>query len=168
MNGIVEASGTASRQNGEERNGIGLTERLTDIFVEENDGHLLIQQSDREDRILLWLQALDMQVIGAWRTNERLKPLLKISVSNGFAEDRLLAHLSQHFEPSEVEVPAFDKSFKNETKMLSEIQHKNIVKLHGLSPQSLHVSNLQIHDPRELIFCLHRRCGSRGDGLEQE
>ncbi|GMI93693.1 MDIS1-INTERACTING RECEPTOR LIKE KINASE2 [Hibiscus trionum] len=38
----------------------------------------------------------------------------------------------------EAEVPAFDKSFKNEAKMLSEIRHKNIVKLHG--------------------FCLHDRC----------
>ncbi|KAE8717734.1 putative leucine-rich repeat receptor-like protein kinase [Hibiscus syriacus] len=38
----------------------------------------------------------------------------------------------------EAEVPAFDRSFKNEAKMLSEIRHKNIVKLHG--------------------FCLHNRC----------
>ncbi|KAE8654480.1 RNI-like superfamily protein [Hibiscus syriacus] len=61
----------------EERNGIGLTEHLTDIFVGENDGDLLIQQSGREDRILQ-------------------------CVSNGNAEDRLLDHLSQHFEPMEV------------------------------------------------------------------
>ncbi|OMO88202.1 hypothetical protein CCACVL1_08530 [Corchorus capsularis] len=97
-----DGSGTTSRQIGEVRNEIGLTERLTDIFVEENDGDLLLQQSDREDRVLQWLQALDMQVIGACRTDERLKPLLKVNVSNGIAEDRLLAHLSQHFEPSEV------------------------------------------------------------------
>ncbi|GKU97124.1 hypothetical protein SLEP1_g10304 [Rubroshorea leprosula] len=38
----------------------------------------------------------------------------------------------------EADEPAFDKSFKNEVKMLIEIQHKNIVKLHG--------------------FCLHKRC----------
>ncbi|KAK9019256.1 hypothetical protein V6N11_053782 [Hibiscus sabdariffa] len=38
----------------------------------------------------------------------------------------------------EAEVPAFDRSFKNEVKMLSEIRHKSIVKLHG--------------------FCLHNRC----------
>ncbi|KAL4387060.1 hypothetical protein GQ457_09G030320 [Hibiscus cannabinus] len=105
-NGVVETSsvgsGTASRQNGEVRNGNGLAERLTDIFVEENDGDLLLQQSGREDRVLQWLQALDMHVIGACRTDERLKPLLKVNVSNGVAEDRLLAHLSQHFEPSEV------------------------------------------------------------------
>ncbi|MFQ6647133.1 hypothetical protein Gotur_019923 [Gossypium turneri] len=106
INGVVDTfsvgSGTTSGQNGEVRNEIGLTERLTDIFVEENDGDLLLQQSDREDRVLQWLQALDMQVIGACRTDERLKPLLKVNVSNGVAEDRLLAHLSQHFEPSEV------------------------------------------------------------------
>ncbi|GKV08694.1 hypothetical protein SLEP1_g20292 [Rubroshorea leprosula] len=38
----------------------------------------------------------------------------------------------------EAEVPTFYKSFKNEVKMLTEIRHKNIVKLHG--------------------FCLHRQC----------
>ncbi|XVE69362.1 hypothetical protein DITRI_Ditri09bG0146000 [Diplodiscus trichospermus] len=106
INRVVETSsvgsGTTSRQSGGIRNEIGLTERLTDIFVEENDGDLLLQQSDREDRVLQWLQALDMQVIGACRTDERLKPLLKVNLSNGLAEDRLLAHLSQHFEPSEV------------------------------------------------------------------
>jgi len=34
--------------------------------------------------------------------------------------------------------PSFDKSFRNEVKMLTKIRHKNIVKLHG--------------------FCLHNRC----------
>ncbi|XP_050271511.1 MDIS1-interacting receptor like kinase 2-like [Quercus robur] len=38
----------------------------------------------------------------------------------------------------EAEDPTFDKSFKNEVKMLTEIRHKNIVKLHG--------------------YCLHKRC----------
>ncbi|MBA0587182.1 hypothetical protein Gorai_000316, partial [Gossypium raimondii] len=31
----------------------------------------------------------------------------------------------------EAEVPAFDRSFKNEAKMFSEALHKNIVKLNG-------------------------------------
>ncbi|XP_044508510.1 uncharacterized protein LOC123227549 [Mangifera indica] len=91
----VETSTVGSRE-------IGLTERLTDIFVEEGDEDLLLQRSDREDRVLQWLQALDMQVMGACRADERLKPLLKSNASSGVAEDRLLAHLSQHFEPSEV------------------------------------------------------------------
>jgi serine/threonine protein kinase len=38
----------------------------------------------------------------------------------------------------EAENPAFDKSFKNEIKVLTEIRHRNIIKLYG--------------------FCLHKRC----------
>ncbi len=89
------ASSSGSRENGESRSEIGLTERLTDILVDEGDGDLLLQRSDREDRVMQWLQALDMQVMGACRVDERLKPLLKMNASNGIAEDRLLAHLSQ-------------------------------------------------------------------------
>ncbi|KAH0670120.1 hypothetical protein KY290_026717 [Solanum tuberosum] len=55
-----------------------------------------------ETNVLQWLLALDLQVLGACRVDERLKPLLKLNVSAGAAEDRLLAHLSQNFEPSEV------------------------------------------------------------------
>ncbi|XP_015076045.1 uncharacterized protein LOC107020274 [Solanum pennellii] len=55
-----------------------------------------------ETNVLQWLLALDLQVMGACRVDERLKPLLKLNVSAGAAEDRLLAHLSQNFEPSEV------------------------------------------------------------------
>ncbi|MCD7454774.1 hypothetical protein HAX54_026068 [Datura stramonium] len=55
-----------------------------------------------ETNLLQWFLALDLQVMGACRADERLKPLLKLNVSAGAAEDRLLAHLSQNFEPSEV------------------------------------------------------------------
>lgn len=72
-----------------------LTERLTDILVDERDGDLLIQQTNREERFLQWLQALDLQVMGACRADERLKPLLKMSTTCGVAEDPLLAQLTQ-------------------------------------------------------------------------
>ncbi|KAF6153502.1 hypothetical protein GIB67_027369 [Kingdonia uniflora] len=77
----------------------GLTERLREIL---GDGDLLMQHNSLENNVLQWLQALDLQVIGACRADERLKPLLKLNVSSGVAEDHLLAHLSQHFEVSEV------------------------------------------------------------------
>ncbi|KAK4436543.1 hypothetical protein Salat_0818000 [Sesamum alatum] len=96
---------TVSSSGGEtsvSANSASVTRRLTEIFVENGDGDLLLQRSDREDDVLQWLRALDMQVMGACRADERLKPLLKLNVSTGVAEDRLLAHLSQHFEPSEV------------------------------------------------------------------
>ncbi|XP_057476250.1 uncharacterized protein LOC130764174 [Actinidia eriantha] len=100
----ASASGScaSSRDDGGSGGGVGLTERLTDILVEGGDGDLLIQENDRGDRVMQFLQALDLQVMGACRADERLKPLLKLNVSSGAAEDRLLAHLSQHFEPSEV------------------------------------------------------------------
>ncbi|KAI5346533.1 hypothetical protein L3X38_014412 [Prunus dulcis] len=94
----AESSGVGPASRSE----IGLEERLTDILVDEGDGDLLLQQSNREDRVLQWLQALDMQVMGACRADERLKPLLKKNASNDVAEGRLLAQLSQHFEPAEV------------------------------------------------------------------
>ncbi|XP_059317924.1 uncharacterized protein LOC132068371 [Lycium ferocissimum] len=59
-----------------------------------------------ETNVLQWLLALDLQVMGACRADERLKPLLKLNVSAGAAQDRLLAHLSQNFEPSEVGILA--------------------------------------------------------------
>ncbi|KAK4777149.1 hypothetical protein SAY86_005837 [Trapa natans] len=65
------------------------TEQLTEALVEEGNEDLL-------------MQALDFQFIGACRADERLKPLLKLNSSSSVAEDRLLAHLSQHFDPAEV------------------------------------------------------------------
>ncbi|TKY56835.1 hypothetical protein E2542_SST21281 [Spatholobus suberectus] len=97
----VDTAGSAGEDGGS-RTQVGLTERLTDILVDERDGDLLVQQTNREDRLLQWLQALDMQVMGACRADERLKPLLKMNTACGVAEDPLLAQLTQHFEPSEV------------------------------------------------------------------
>lgn len=104
INEIVESEDTStnvefsvgnSTKNGESSGSRNLTDRLSEIFVEEGDGDLLLQQSDRESNFLRWLQALDFQHIGACRIDERLKPLLKINVSAGVAEDCLLSHLSQ-------------------------------------------------------------------------
>ena len=46
------ASSSSSRENNESRSKIGLTERLTDILVDERDGDLLLQRSDQEDHVL--------------------------------------------------------------------------------------------------------------------
>ena len=89
------ASHAFSGENSGSRSEAGLTERLAEILVDEGDGDLLIQQSNREDRLLQWLQALDMQVMGACRADERLKPLLKMNAACGVAEDPLLTQLSQ-------------------------------------------------------------------------
>ncbi|CAK8538267.1 unnamed protein product [Lathyrus sativus] len=99
--GIAENSSSPGDDGGS-RSEVGLTERLTDIIVEEGDGDLLIQQTNCEDRLMEWLQALDLQVMGACRADERLKPLLKMNTVSGVSEDPLLAQLIQHFEPSEV------------------------------------------------------------------
>ncbi|KAL0003863.1 hypothetical protein SO802_011424 [Lithocarpus litseifolius] len=89
------ASSSGSQEKTKLRSKIGLTERLTCILVDEGVQDLLLQHSDREDHVLQWLQALDLQVMGACHSDERLKPLLKMDASNGVTEDRLLAHLSQ-------------------------------------------------------------------------
>ncbi|XP_042044280.1 uncharacterized protein LOC121790048 [Salvia splendens] len=81
---------------------LSVTRRLTDILVEDRDADLLLQRSGREEGVIQWLRALDLQVTGACRADERLKPLLKRNASAAMAEDGLLSHLSQHFEPSEV------------------------------------------------------------------
>ena len=88
---VVEVSGGPHALTRE----INLTERLTHMLVDDGDGDLLLQQSDREDWVIRWLQALDMQVMGACRADERLKPLLKMTTSSGIAEDHFLAQLSQ-------------------------------------------------------------------------
>lgn len=89
------ASSSSPGEDGGSSSEVGLTERLTDILVEESDGDLLIQQTSREDRFLQWLQALDMQVMGACRADERLKPLLKMNTACGVSEDPLLTQLIQ-------------------------------------------------------------------------
>lgn len=99
-------SAAGNRRAAGESSGSGsvtdLAHRLSEILVADVDGDLLLQQSERENNFLQWLQALDLQVMGACRSDERIKSLLKVNTSSGVAEDRLLAHLSQHFVASEV------------------------------------------------------------------
>ncbi|XP_074341013.1 uncharacterized protein LOC141678570 [Apium graveolens] len=98
-NDVNRSSSDESRRlvrSGEET---GLTERLNEILIEDREDDLVFE----EENVLQWLQALDMQVMGACRADERLKPMLKRNGgSSGVADDCLLAQLSQHFEPSEV------------------------------------------------------------------
>ncbi|WOL20367.1 hypothetical protein Cni_G29172 [Canna indica] len=81
----------------------GIAERLRNVLRAESDDDLSLEnRGDGDDPVLPWLQALDLQVLGACRADERSKPLLKLNVTSGPAEERLLAQLSQHFEASEV------------------------------------------------------------------
>ncbi|KAI4339170.1 hypothetical protein MLD38_024139 [Melastoma candidum] len=105
----IDGFGEPSPATEEESAGSGgggaffMAERLRDAMFGEEGGDLLLQNDDRDGRVVQWLRALHTQVVGACRADERLKPLLKLnSASGGGAEDPLLAHLSQHFEPSEV------------------------------------------------------------------
>ncbi|KAI3994476.1 hypothetical protein MKX01_012733 [Papaver californicum] len=82
----------------------GFTERLRDILSGEGGDEDLA--NDRENNFVQWLQALDIQLLGACRADERMKPLFKLNVSSGVAEDRLLAHLRQHFDVAEVGILA--------------------------------------------------------------
>ncbi|KAL8257498.1 hypothetical protein R6Q59_029539 [Mikania micrantha] len=84
-------------------NDTGLAARLTDFVVGDGDvdSDLLMQRNTQQGTGMQWLLDLDMQVMGACRADERLKPLLKVNASS-VVEDRLLSHLSQHFEPLEV------------------------------------------------------------------
>lgn len=66
------------------------------------DVDLLMDRVDVERRIGNWIRALDRHVAGACRADERLKPLLKLDISSGVAEERFMAQLSQHFEAAEV------------------------------------------------------------------
>ncbi|KAJ6809021.1 uncharacterized protein M6B38_164100 [Iris pallida] len=66
------------------------------------DVDLLMDRIDVERRIGNWIRALDRHVAGACRADERLKPLLKLDISSGVAEERFMAQLSQHFEAAEV------------------------------------------------------------------
>ncbi|CAI9772942.1 unnamed protein product [Fraxinus pennsylvanica] len=100
FNDLSSSDGTSTSENP------SITGRLMEILVEDGDGDLLLQRSHWDGEVLQWLRALDLQVMGACRADERLKPMLKLNISPGAAEDHLLAHISQHFEPSEIGILA--------------------------------------------------------------
>ncbi|GMH26959.1 hypothetical protein Nepgr_028802 [Nepenthes gracilis] len=155
-------SPTAGREDSGLGNRIGLADRLTEILLENGDGDLLLQRSDREGNFLQWLQALDLQVMGACRADERLKPLLKMkNASGGAAEDRLLAHLSQHFEAAEVGLLArclcvplvsirVGKVIKQGT-LLCPTSSRGNLNLTMLPSSDLHLSFVGDDDPTERL-----------------
>lgn len=84
--GLVQRSETAAG---------GLGESFADAPAVGGDGDLFLACDELERGVLQWLRALDLHVIGACRVDERLKPLFKLNISSGIAEDRLVAQLSQ-------------------------------------------------------------------------
>lgn len=89
--------GFRANNGSESTHGGGVAERMRENLRGESDDDLSHEAScgAGDDRVLPWLQALDLQVLGACRADERSKPLLKLNVSSGPAEDKLLAQLSQ-------------------------------------------------------------------------
>lgn len=96
---VDQASGGDSSEESREMDGRGLpvslTLRLRDALQNEGDSDLLLDRGDLENGVLQWLRALDSQVLGACRADERMNPMLKLNVSSGVAEYQLMAHLSQ-------------------------------------------------------------------------
>ncbi|GKV28064.1 hypothetical protein SLEP1_g37161 [Rubroshorea leprosula] len=56
----------------------------------------------------------------------------------------------------EAEEPAFDKSFRNEVKVLTEIRHKNIVRLHGFCLHKRYMFLIYQYMERGSLFCVLR------------
>lgn len=95
-----EDSVEAQVSNGSRR--VSIAQRLSRLFQGREDEDLFLRQSEGENEMLQWLQALDFQVMGACRADERLRPMLQLNVSCSGADDRLLAQLSQHFKAREL------------------------------------------------------------------
>lgn len=104
--GDHEAGDTLDRTNGDGFGDLSAVEASTASNSGRSTGggggdeDLSLRCGDGVDRIIQFLQALDLQVMGACRADERLKPLLKLNNATGAAEDRLLAHLSQVLMPT--------------------------------------------------------------------
>lgn len=84
----------------------GLHGRIRDVLRDGAESDPLLSREEAENGIFLWLQALDHQVMGGCRSDERLKPLLKQNATGGVAEDQFVTQLVQYFEASEVVVLA--------------------------------------------------------------
>eukprot|EP00249_Psilotum_nudum_P023974 c29045_g1_i1 orf=372-3281(+) len=79
-----------------------VAQRLSDVLQGREDVDLILEGEDRDVMMLQWLRALDLQVVGACRADERLRPMLRWNASCSGADGRLLAHLSQHFKAREL------------------------------------------------------------------
>ncbi|RRT59356.1 hypothetical protein B296_00023879 [Ensete ventricosum] len=89
--------GFRANNGSESAHGVGVAEGLRESLRGVSVDDLSHEGSGGagDDRVLLWLQALDLQVLGACRADERSMPLFKLNVSSGPAEEKLLAQLSQ-------------------------------------------------------------------------
>eukprot|EP00252_Welwitschia_mirabilis_P004903 TRINITY_DN1524_c0_g1_i1.p1 TRINITY_DN1524_c0_g1~~TRINITY_DN1524_c0_g1_i1.p1 ORF type:complete len:917 (+),score=162.01 TRINITY_DN1524_c0_g1_i1:378-3128(+) len=99
---VVENVFRSSFSDSNRNNQMTIAHRLREVLQGTGSGDLLLQQSERENGMLQWLQALDLQVTGACRADERLRPMLQLNVSCTGADDKLLAQLSQHFKAREL------------------------------------------------------------------
>eukprot|EP00252_Welwitschia_mirabilis_P007314 TRINITY_DN1855_c0_g1_i2.p1 TRINITY_DN1855_c0_g1~~TRINITY_DN1855_c0_g1_i2.p1 ORF type:complete len:273 (-),score=30.96 TRINITY_DN1855_c0_g1_i2:147-965(-) len=83
------------------RTQIGIAQRLREV-LQGGENRDFLHQSDTGNGVLQWLQALDLQIMGACRADERLRPMLQLNVSCSTADDKLLAQLNQHFKAREL------------------------------------------------------------------
>eukprot|EP00249_Psilotum_nudum_P023975 c29045_g2_i1 orf=311-3538(+) len=93
---------TALDTHSRNRGHVEVAQRLNDVLQCGGEANLVLERGDRDTVMLQWLRALDLQVVGACRADERLRPMLRWNASCSGADGRLLAQLSQHFKAREL------------------------------------------------------------------